>query len=107
MEHVGAKLDFALSIEDAPDRLAVAIEYSSDLFDIETIERISFHFLTLLEAVSTTPNAGIMDLPILPQEERKLILETWNSNRTENPPRSMYAATGRRTGCSDTGCSGI
>ncbi len=85
MEHVGAKLDFALSIEDAPDRLAVAIEYSSDLFDIETIERISFHFLTLLEAVSTTPNAGIMDLPILPQEERKLILETWNSNRTENP----------------------
>ncbi len=85
MAHVGAKLDFGLSIEDGPGHIAVGIEYSTDLYDRESIERIGAHYLTLLEAIAASPDSCILELPILPQAERKQIVETWNSNRTQLP----------------------
>jgi amino acid adenylation domain-containing protein len=84
-EHIGAKMDFTLVIEDRPGRLQAAVEYSSDLYDPETIQRISRHFVTLLEAITANPDSALAQLPILPKDERKLVVEEWNETRGDFP----------------------
>ena len=44
-----AKFDLTLSLSEGPEGLTGSIEYNTDLFDSETIERMAGHFQTLLE----------------------------------------------------------
>jgi len=50
-----AKTDLMLFMLERPDELIASIEYSTDLFDELTIERMLNHFQTLLEGVVAQP----------------------------------------------------
>jgi aspartate racemase len=68
-----AKFDLSFGIGEHVDGLHVSFEYNTDLFDEQTIVRMSAHFATLLEGIVADPARPISKLPLLtPDERRKL-----------------------------------
>jgi amino acid adenylation domain-containing protein len=61
------------------------IEYSTDLFNRDRIERMARHFQSLLEGIIANPEQPISTLPILTDSERHQILIEWNDNATDYP----------------------
>ncbi|NTX58916.1 condensation domain-containing protein, partial [Myxococcus sp. CA039A] len=78
----GAKFDLTLTLGEG---LEGALGYRTDLFDESTIARMVAHFGTLLDAVVTTPELRLSELPMLPTEERRQVLVEWNDTRRELP----------------------
>jgi amino acid adenylation domain-containing protein/non-ribosomal peptide synthase protein (TIGR01720 family) len=77
-ETVAAKFDLTLSLEEVGDGLRGIVEYNTDLFDAATIQRFIGHYQRLLAGMATRPQARILDLPLLGDDERRRILRDWN-----------------------------
>jgi len=78
--HLGSA-NFALGLiaREAPEGLAISLEYRTDLFDRDTIERMLGHLRTLLEGITTRPDCAVGRLPLLVGAERHRVLEDWNA----------------------------
>jgi amino acid adenylation domain-containing protein len=59
-------------------------EYNADLFRPDTIERMSAHFLRLLEGIVACPGQRLADLPLLTTEEQIQQLVEWNNTQNSN-----------------------
>jgi amino acid adenylation domain-containing protein len=86
--------------EDGP--VAIRWEYSADLFEPETVARLTAHYHRLLEAVATAPAARLSALPLLSAEERRQVLGEWSGPRTAPLPgvasvQSAFESQARRT----------
>jgi len=79
-----AKFDFDLEFDDRTEGLLGRFVYSTDLFDATTIERITGHFQTMLEAIVADPELKISRLPMLTAAERQQFSE-WNRTQAEFP----------------------
>ncbi len=66
-------------------RLKVGLEYNTDLFDGETIERFLECYETLLAGVVANPDARISQLPLLTDDARRVVLEERNATAAEYP----------------------
>ena len=84
-EIVTSKFDLSLVIEDKGNCLRGWWEYSSDLFNVDTINRMTGHFQTLLTAIVENPQAPIGNLPLLTQTEQHQLLIEWNSTSGDFP----------------------
>ncbi len=73
-----AKFDLELSLTEAEDHLRVSWELSSDLFEKATIERMSQHYINLLESIVSDPDAEIGSLSLIDKDERRQLLEHLN-----------------------------
>ena len=80
-----AKFDLYLGLEEKPEGLTGRIEYRTDLFEADTIERMIGHFQTLLEGIVTNPFERISELPLLTEKERHQLLVEWNDTQTDYP----------------------
>lgn len=78
-----AKFDLTLSIEETDRGLGAYYEYNTDLFDSQSIERLSKHFETLLASVVADPTKRISELSLVPEEERNRVLLEWCSPYTK------------------------
>jgi non-ribosomal peptide synthetase component F len=58
-----SQLDFTLSANDGPEGLTLEAEYSTDLFDGQTVERMLAHLSALLGAVVADPELRLSALP--------------------------------------------
>ena len=83
-----AKFDLLLSLVDDGRRVTGYFEYSADLFDAGTINRMAGHFEALLAAAVADPACRFSSLPILTEAERAQLLFEWNATRTEYPRES-------------------
>ena len=81
-ECLTAKFDLTLFVEEQSDGLGVSLEYSADLFEADTIDRMLGHYQRLLESVTANPDARLNDLEILTTEERAQLLVDWNETTT-------------------------
>ncbi|HSF41240.1 MAG TPA: amino acid adenylation domain-containing protein, partial [Thermoanaerobaculia bacterium] len=72
-----AKFDLSLVFEETADGISGAIEYSTDLFEAATIERLAGHLDALLSAAAAAPETRLSALPILSEAERRELL-AWN-----------------------------
>ena len=79
-----AKFDLALELQERPEGLVGRFEYSTDLFDADTIKRMFGHFQTLLEGIVANPEQKISELPLLTEFERQQ-LAAWNNTETDYP----------------------
>ncbi|MDZ8084001.1 MAG: amino acid adenylation domain-containing protein [Nostoc sp. DedQUE12b] len=79
------KFDLSLSMYNSGAGLVGVWEYSTDLFDASTIERMTEHFLTLLEGIVTNPKERISQLPMLTPVEQHQLLVEWNSTQVDYP----------------------
>lgn len=80
-----SKFDLSLIFEDRPEGLIGWFEYSTDLFEASTIERMMGHWQTLLAAIIADPTQTIDELPILTDAERQQLLVEWNATQTAYP----------------------
>jgi amino acid adenylation domain-containing protein len=78
MAHRKSKLDLALSMMEDGGALRGGWEFSTELFDRETIVRLTDHFLVLLAAAVGEPDRPLADLPLVRPEERTRLLRTWS-----------------------------
>jgi amino acid adenylation domain-containing protein len=87
LPHDTAKFDLLLSFTELDGGLDASIEYSVELFDADTVARMSDHFLNLIAGVADAPETRLSALPILTDAERRLIAEM-NDNATVYPRES-------------------
>ncbi|MFM7450744.1 MAG: amino acid adenylation domain-containing protein, partial [Leptolyngbyaceae cyanobacterium] len=80
-----AKFDLTLSMSQEADGLRGVFEYSTDLFDAATIQRMIGHFQTLLQGIVANPEQSIMTLPLLTEAESHQLLVEWNQTETNYP----------------------
>jgi amino acid adenylation domain-containing protein len=80
-----SKVDLSLYMAESEHGLKGAFEYNTDLFEAATIERLSGHFLTLLQAVCTDPEQRISELPLLTDVEQRQLLVQLNATGREYP----------------------
>lgn len=74
-----AKVDIALAIDQSPSGLRGEIQYSTDLFEAQTIHRMALHFQSLLSGLLHRPEYLVAELPMLTGEETTRQLCEWNS----------------------------
>ncbi|MEO7331750.1 MAG: amino acid adenylation domain-containing protein, partial [Minicystis sp.] len=80
-----SKFDLTLGMMDGPGGLGGSFEYSADLFDGATIERMLGHFQALLAAIVEAPEANLAAIPMLSDAERQTLLVAWNDTKTAYP----------------------
>lgn len=86
-----AKFDLTLNLEETAEGLLTSFEYNTDLFDADSVARMSGHFRTLLEAIVADPQRKISELPLLTEAERKQLLVDWNATQADYPrDRCVY-----------------
>ncbi|MCC6177962.1 MAG: SDR family NAD(P)-dependent oxidoreductase, partial [Chloroflexi bacterium] len=87
-----AKFDLFLELYEVPDGLYGELEFSTDLFDAGTIERMAEHLTVLLEGIAANPERRLSELPLLSEAERRLVVETWNQTATAYPSEATLPA---------------
>jgi amino acid adenylation domain-containing protein len=110
IERGTTKFDLVLEIVETPSALISHFEYSTDLFDGETVARMGSHLQTLLAGAVASPGRSLWDLPLLSPEERRQILREGRA-RQESPrePETLhrvFAACARRRPTAEALCCG-
>ncbi|MFW9264015.1 amino acid adenylation domain-containing protein [Nostoc sp. CALU 546] len=85
IESAIAKFDLILSMENTSTGLVGGWEYNTDLFDSSTVERMTGHFVTLLESIVANPSEKISQLPLLTASEQQQLLVEWNDTSVDYP----------------------
>jgi amino acid adenylation domain-containing protein len=80
-----AKFDLFLNIVEVAGNLRLDCDYSSDLFDAQTIRRWLGHFQTLLERLIGDPAQGCASAALLSPAERQQLLVEWNDTSSDYP----------------------
>jgi amino acid adenylation domain-containing protein len=97
--HSGTSIfDITLVMGEMTDGLSVSVEYNTDLFNPDTIQRMVAHLQTLLESATQNPDQSIAFLPILPEAERRQILFNWNETG-DNFSSSEFREVDRQNLC--------
>jgi amino acid adenylation domain-containing protein len=82
-ELASAKFDLSLMLKATAQGVRGGLNYSTDLFERGTVERMLGHLGRVLEQVAADPDVRLSRLELLGGVERALVLEAWN--RTERP----------------------
>ncbi|MEV6447950.1 amino acid adenylation domain-containing protein [Amycolatopsis sp. NPDC051716] len=86
-----SKFDFSLSLDEhhddagGPAGLSGYVEYSTDLFDAGTVDRLVGRLARLLTAAAADPDLPISRLDILDDGERATLLEQWSDGGAAVP----------------------
>ncbi|WP_050512153.1 non-ribosomal peptide synthetase [Streptomyces rimosus] len=73
--------DLVWAFEERPDgTLWAAAEYSADLFDAETVRRMSGHLVNLLRSVAAAPDSRMGRLGLLDPAEHERLTRDWARN---------------------------
>jgi amino acid adenylation domain-containing protein len=78
----------ALDVAEVGDQLRAGLRFDRNLLDEHDAERFVGRLLTLLGGAMSAPDTPVSCLPILPDAERDLVIESWN--RTDH---KLTAAT--------------
>ncbi|MFF0627215.1 amino acid adenylation domain-containing protein [Streptomyces sp. NPDC004296] len=73
-----SKFDLWISVVDCADELLVEVEYNRDVFEPATVRRLMDAFRVVVEAAVARPELAVTRLPVLPEPERRRIVEEWN-----------------------------
>jgi non-ribosomal peptide synthetase component F len=74
-----SKFDLTLFATEVPEGLRLTMEYSTDLFDAATVDRMLAHYRILIEEIIAHPDQPIGALRMLTEEERRQVLVGWNA----------------------------
>jgi len=79
------KFDLVLNLQETEQGLQGSLEYSTDLFDVGSVEQLLSHYQKLLAGMVADPEARLLDLPLLTAAEREQLLVEWNETGTAFP----------------------
>jgi amino acid adenylation domain-containing protein len=75
-----AKFDLTLEVIEA-DGFLCTLEYSTDLFNSSTIDRMARHFENLLRSIVLNPDIPVADLEMIDRDEVERVLVEWNDTK--------------------------
>ena len=78
----GAKFDLNFELQETPDGIGGYVEYSTDLWDHETMVRLVGHFNSAISSVLANPEERVSKLSIINVDELKKI-DAWNGTNKE------------------------
>lgn len=94
--------DLQITLVDAGEAAELRCDYSTDLFDSQTIRRFMTYFKTLLEGIVNDPTKPVHALPLLSEDERRQLLVEWNNTKADYPKdrciHHLFEATAARAG---------
>jgi amino acid adenylation domain-containing protein len=88
-----SKFDLTLFAMEVADGLRLTMEYSTDLFDAATVDRMLAHYQILLEEMVAQPGLPIGAIPILTPEERSQVLVKWNTPALDDIAAEFHGLT--------------
>ncbi|WP_377273142.1 amino acid adenylation domain-containing protein [Peterkaempfera sp. SMS 1(5)a] len=91
--HLGtAARDLSLAFVLRGEQVHGELEYDTGLFEPVTAERMVRRLVHLLSAAVADPQAPVSALPVLPPEERALVVSEWNRTERDFPRDRTTAA---------------
>ncbi|HEU4562478.1 MAG TPA: amino acid adenylation domain-containing protein, partial [Longimicrobium sp.] len=81
-----AKFDLSLTLWENGGRIEGAVEYATALFERATVERHLVYLRRVLDAFVADDLQTMDALPLLPDAERRLVVEEWNASDAVYPP---------------------
>lgn len=78
-------LDLNVQLWDSGERFEGVVDYSTDLFDESTIQRMWTQYETLLAAAVRRPEEPVRALPLLRPEDEHTLVTEWNRTAAEVP----------------------
>ncbi|MEU8379424.1 amino acid adenylation domain-containing protein [Streptosporangium sp. NPDC048865] len=91
-----SKADLTMELHNPDGTLEGWVEYSTDLFDEDTIRRLVSGFLTLLGAAVDAPGTPISRLPLMDGPERARLLSSWHGPEAAYPRRCLHELIAER-----------
>ncbi len=85
LKETSTHFDLSLCMYEDGNNLYGGFQYSADLFDAVTIERMASNFETLLRSIADNPAQKLFELPIMTEAERYQIVVGWNQSDKEVP----------------------
>ncbi len=85
-----AKFDLTFSAVEWKGKIKLTINYCTDLFKSETIDRIGKHFIQLVDAIIRQPETPIYQLDFLNVQEKQHQLETLNQTNRDYPNSTTF-----------------
>ncbi|HEU4880686.1 MAG TPA: condensation domain-containing protein, partial [Longimicrobium sp.] len=96
-----ARFDLSLTLVASPEGLRGALNYSTDLFERGTIDRMLGHLARVLEQVAADADVRLSRLELLGEAERALVVQEWNRTEAEVPAdrciHALFEAQAART----------
>jgi len=94
-------LDMVVTLTQGPRGIDGLVEYSTDLFEASTIQRLVGHYEMLLRGMQANPAAAVSALPMLTPEEHRRIAFEWNQTARPFPQtltfHELFEAQAERT----------
>jgi len=84
-ENETVKFDLSIDVIELQDTIALNIEYCSKLFNKETVNRFSKHYINILREIVENPKISIEAIDMLTEEEKSQLLVEFNNTKAEYP----------------------
>lgn len=85
-----AKFDLTLDLTEDSRGLHGVLEYSTELFAQERMQRMIGHLDTLFSVVTGTPQERLSDLPLLTEAEKHRQIRMWNQTQVDFPTDQCF-----------------
>ncbi len=85
LERTSSPFDLVFDIVERRDALCISLQYSSQVFQIETIQRFSCYYKQILSSITADPDIRISAVDIIPEEEKRMLLCDFNETVTQYP----------------------
>lgn len=81
--------DLSFIFQEVGDGLIMNIEYRTELFTSDRIDRMHVHLEKLMEAVLQRPDLAVSQLEYLPEDEKEWLINTVNETRVIHPEKTV------------------
>jgi tyrocidine synthetase III len=89
-DYVVNKYEMYLDVFERPNYVYVNFEFRPDLYKKETIERMSNHYLNILNSAANAPEQQISHLEMISESEKQEVLSEFNDTEREIPDDKCY-----------------
>ena len=100
IDNGASRFDMTLAMTETEHGYEVDIEYPTDLYRRERIDRMTKHLENILESVIADPAQRLSELPLLSDDEKRQLLIEWNATAVEYPSdqciHELFEAEARR-----------
>lgn len=101
IDNGASRFDMTLAMTETDAGYEVDIEFPTDLYRRERIERMTTHLENILASIVVDPTQRLSDLSLLSEHERQQLLVHWNATSASYPSdrciHELFEAQARRT----------
>ena len=90
IDNGASRFDMTLAMTETEQGYEVDIEFPTDLYRRERIERMTKHLENILESVVVDPTQRLSDLPLLSEIEKEQLLVKWNDTAVAYSDRCIH-----------------